>query len=712
MRKLLLIPEDIMNPIVKVARDRKEVPQNVLLEKHNRFLFLEGDGKVDSYIHPKDLPVSLLEQKVIGMEALAEYAQPVAELQVLTEDISFSSVFQMLGKEVSLVKNENGTIAGYVLREDLLVELFKQNSENTNLLKILLMSIPMGIFIVDEKSLIVDYNESALEMTRLSGEDVIHQHAGSVFNEQNIRQVFHTGDTILNQIQMMNESGVLVDYSPIVNEGEVEGLIIIVQDLPMVEQMAMELESIKNLNKDLNAILSSIYDEILVVNANGELLRSSETTIPEFWGMDLRHLVGKNIVELEEQGLFMPSVTRLVIEKKKKVSVVQETHNGKKVLAVGNPIFDEKGNIDRIIIASRDITESTKLRNELKEMQKKSAQYKQELDEIKFQEELNRKLIFRSRKMEDVMGQIHKVAKFSSTVMIQGESGVGKEVIAHAIHQLGARRTMPFLKVNCGAIPESLLESELFGYTKGAFTGADPGGKDGYFKQADKGVLFLDEIGEMPLRLQVKLLRVLQEREVTPVGSTDSFSVNVQIIAATNTNLRELVAKGEFREDLFYRLNVIPIIVPPLRERAEDIPLIAFHFLKGLNEQHGSDYHLTPDAMNLLEAYSWPGNIRELQNIIERIVVTADEEVIDASIVGLVLKMNEPMKKVKPIITNIMPLQEAFEAVEEQLITQAMDLYKTTTKAAAALGISQSSVSRKYQKIVNRREAADVTPIR
>ena len=363
-------------------------------------------------------------------------------------------------------------------------------------------------------------------------------------------------------------------------------------------------------------------------------------------------------------------------------------------------------------MASRDITEATRLRDELREMKKISAQYKQELDEMKMQEKLSRKLIYRSQKMEDIVAQIHKVAKFSSTVLIQGESGVGKEVIAHAIHQLGGRKERPFLKVNCGAIPEALLESELFGYVKGAFTGADPGGKDGYFRQADQGVLFLDEIGELPLRLQVKLLRVLQEREVAPIGSTQTFSVDVQIIAATNTNLREMVADGAFREDLFYRLNVIPIHVPPLRERHEDIPLIAFHFLKQFNEQHESNYHLTPDALNLLEAYTWPGNIRELQNIVERLVVTADDEIIDASVVGQVLKLNEPMTKVKPIITNIMPLQEAFEAVEEQLITQAMNIYKTTTRAATALGISQSSVSRKYQKIVNKRREGDNVGIR
>ncbi|MEH7373064.1 sigma 54-interacting transcriptional regulator, partial [Priestia megaterium] len=400
------------------------------------------------------------------------------------------------------------------------------------------------------------------------------------------------------------------------------------------------------------------------------------------------------------RGLFSPSVTRLVIEHKKKVSIVQETDNGKKILAVGNPIFDEKGKIERIIIASRDITETTKLKTELREIKKISDQYKQELDTFKSKNKVFEKLIYCSSKMERVVEQINKISNFSSTVLIYGESGVGKEVIAQAIHQLGSRSNQPFLKLNCGAIPENLLESELFGYTQGSFTGADKNGKVGYFKKADQGILFLDEIGEMPLSLQVKLLRVLQEQEIIPIGSTTPIPINVQIVAATNKRLEKMVEEGTFREDLFYRLNVIPIYIPPLRERSEDIPLLAFHFLQQLNKKYNKNYHLSPDALNLLEVYSWPGNIRELQNMIERLAVSADDSTIDGNFVNEFLSASHHFKKAKPTFTQIMPLHEAQSYVEEQLILLAMKRYKTTTKAAKALGISQSSVSRKYQKIL------------
>ena len=300
-----------------------------------------------------------------------------------------------------------------------------------------------------------------------------------------------------------------------------------------------------------------------------------------------------------------------------------------------------------------------------------------------------------------IINQAKKIADFSSTVLLYGESGVGKEVIAQAIHQLGRRQAKPFLKLNCGAIPENLLESELFGYSKGSFTGADKNGKEGYFKQADGGILFLDEIGEMPIHLQVKLLRVLQEQEIIPIGSTAPIKVNVQIIAATNKKLEKMVEEGTFREDLFYRLNVIPIHIPPLRERTEDISLLAFHFLQQFNEKYERNYHLTPDAINVLEFYPWPGNVRELQNIIERLVVTAEHSSIDAEFVSQFLSMGFEHKKMRPVITRVIPLQEAVDYVEEQLILMAMNQYKTTTKAAKALGISQSSVSRKYQKILN-----------
>ncbi|MED1468905.1 sigma 54-interacting transcriptional regulator [Bacillus salipaludis] len=697
------VAKEKIKPIIAVEiSENQEIVGSSIKNIKEPFLFLKKQDKLFAYAIMNTPLLEKLERQNFELAVLLEHTKSIENVCYLGEHISLPVLFQIVGEPFAIIRGEDGIPSGYILREDILAELFKQENKSVDLLKIMLTSIPMGMFVLDKEKRIINCNDAGLKMIKSTSDQVLNLPAENIFSGEHIQNVFETGKTLLNHLEITNGTGVLVDYSPILNyDHEVDGIIIVVQDLPMVEEMAMEIEHIKDLNKDLNAILSSIYDEILVVNAKGELIRYSENIIQDFWKVDLKELIGKNMFQLEDQGLFTPSVTRLVMERKKKVSVVQETKNGRRILAVGNPIFNDKNELDRIIIASRDITETTKLKSELKEMKKISEQYKKELDTFKSKDRFLKKLIYCSPKMEKIMSQVKKIADFSSTVLLNGESGVGKEVIAQAIHQLGKRAEYPFLKLNCGAIPENLLESELFGYVKGAFTGADKNGKDGYFKQADGGILFLDEIGEMPMHLQVKLLRVLQEQEVIPVGSTTPFKINVQIIAATNKKLEKMVEEGTFREDLFYRLNVIPIHIPPLRERVEDISLLAFHFLQQLNEKYERNYHLTPDAINVMEFYPWPGNVRELQNIIERLVVSADEQAIDAEFVSQFLSLGYEYKKMKPVITRVVPLQEAIDQVEEQLIILAMNQYKTTTKAAKALGISQSSVSRKYQKIVS-----------
>lgn len=308
--------------------------------------------------------------------------------------------------------------------------------------------------------------------------------------------------------------------------------------------------------------------------------------------------------------------------------------------------------------------------------------------------------ISHSETMELVKKQMEKVAKVSSTVLLIGESGVGKEVIAKEIHRLGPRSNKPFIKVNCGAIPENLLESELFGYKRGAFTGADVNGKTGYFTQANEGIIFLDEVTEMSLHLQVKLLRVIQEREVVPLGGVEPIPIDVQIIAATNKQIEALVEQGKFRDDLFYRLHVVPIHIPPLRERPRDIPFLTDYFLDKFNRKYSRDIMFTPDAVQQLKKYPWHGNIRELENYIERIVVTSENARIDASLLtAFIPSAKQTSEKPHPLVTKIMPLQEAIDSVEEQLIMLAMEEYKSVNLAAKALQVSQPTMSRKYQKL-------------
>jgi DNA-binding NtrC family response regulator len=319
--------------------------------------------------------------------------------------------------------------------------------------------------------------------------------------------------------------------------------------------------------------------------------------------------------------------------------------------------------------------------------------------------------IAHSFKMKSILGMVEKVGQVSSTVLIVGESGVGKEQVANAIYRCSRRKGKPFIKINCGAIPESLIESELFGYKKGAFTGADANGKTGYFVQADQGIILLDEVTELPLNLQVKLLRVLQEREVTPIGSSVPIPINVQIIAATNRDLSKLVKEGRFREDLYYRLNVVNIHIPPLRERKDDIPYLVKSFLETFNHLYHKEVRISDDALELIKEYPWVGNIRELKNSIERMVVIADSSIINNENIQLFLPKNTTEEHGNIKITDILPLQEALDYVEEKLIVMAMEKYKSVNTAAKILGLTQPTMSRKYKKIKEKLSQNDTSKI-
>ncbi|MBD3184720.1 response regulator [Candidatus Poribacteria bacterium] len=306
-------------------------------------------------------------------------------------------------------------------------------------------------------------------------------------------------------------------------------------------------------------------------------------------------------------------------------------------------------------------------------------------------------IVGKSESMLKVFDQIKKVAKSDSSVLIYGESGTGKELVARAIHFHSNRKDAPFVKVNCGALAEGVLESELFGHEKGSFTGATRRRK-GRFELAHRGTIFLDEIGDVPLATQVKLLRVLQERELERVGGEDTISIDVRIISATNKNLIEMVTDEEFREDLFYRLNIIPLELPPLRERKEDIPYLVEHFLRKKSSQlNKKQSHITPEAMQELSKYVWPGNVRELENVIERTVVLSENDEIGLN--DLPILLNDPSRTTLNLLHEDMPLVEALEDLERQLIARAMEKSKgVKTEAARILGLKTSALYYKLEK--------------
>lgn len=448
---------------------------------------------------------------------------------------------------------------------------------------------------------------------------------------------------------------------------------------------------------ELETVFDTSYDMFYISDGNGITQRVSPSC-ERLYGCKPEDLVGKSIYELERSGVFQPSITRLVLERKEKVQVVQSTRLGGRLMVFGTPVKDEQGNIVRVVNFCRDISEEKRLQEELEDARGLLEGYRQELRKWSQLTVQDGAFITKSKQMEQVVALAGKLAEVDSTVLILGESGVGKEVVASYIHNNSHRKEKPIIKVNCSAIPEHLLESELFGYEKGAFTGATKEGKPGLFELANEGTLVLDEIGELPLNLQVKLLRVLQEQELVRIGGTKPIKIDVRIIAATNRNLQEETRLGRFREDLYYRLNVVPINIPPLRERTDDIlPLLLF-FKDKFNRKYKKAKTLSQEALDCLQAYKWPGNVRELQNIVERLIVITDQDVIE---IGHLPEMvhTVQLSYSKVSVTEILPLKKAILLLETQLLSMAHDKYGTTTRMAEVLEVDQSTISRKLNRM-------------
>lgn len=468
-----------------------------------------------------------------------------------------------------------------------------------------------------------------------------------------------------------------------------------------------QFSDIDFMNPLSNKVLNSISDGITICDRKGKILFQNDIDI-EIVGMDLMGRYAKDVIA---EGLMSDSISMKVIESKEKVTILQTFINGKCLLVSGKPIFDEDHELQYVVAITRDMTHLKRLEQEMKKLEVQNENFKSKLQTMQNEESLKSSLIAVSPAMMQVVKRVMKVAEVDSTVLIGGESGVGKEEITKLIHTYSRRSHKQILTINCSAIPETLLESELFGYEAGAFTGAIKGGKAGLFEIASGGTVFLDEIGEMPLLLQAKLLRVLQESEVQRIGSGKPIPIDVRIIAATNRNLAEMVRQGSFREDLYYRLNIIPIEIPSLRHRREDIIPMVNHFLTLIEEKYGIHRTIESSAMKILETYDWPGNVRQLKNMVERICLLSTQAEITINTVQQELDSNpivvrntgnlaqeKYMQEHEPAPMYSGTLKEQVASFEKQMIKQALSKHPSIRQAAKSLGCDQSTLVRKIQK--------------
>lgn len=443
----------------------------------------------------------------------------------------------------------------------------------------------------------------------------------------------------------------------------------------------MDSKGISEISIDiLKEILDHSSDEIYVFDKHRRVIYVNKMC-QKHYGVNPEELIGKSNDEILAQGYWSPSIIPMIFEEKKPMLVRQTTYIGIELITNAIPILNDQGEVEIVICTARQV--------DYKEVDIPGEGAGSSPQDIQG-------LITNSPKMKELLHFAKKVAEVDTTVLIQGESGTGKGILANYIHNLSKRKEHPFVTINCAAIPEDLLESELFGYVGGAFTGANKGGKQGLIEVANKGTLFLDEIGETSPKIQAKLLHVIQDRQFIPVGSREAKRVDIRIIAATNRPLQKMVEKGQFREDLYYRLNVIDLKIPPLRERPEDLLPLTNYFLNKFNKKYGTQRILSPDVMTIIQKYSWPGNVRQLENVIERLVVISDDIITPTSLPDVIL--NSVDQKTPYLYPASLDL--AIEEVTKQLITKAYARLGSTRKVAKELAISQSRASRLIRKFV------------
>lgn len=444
-------------------------------------------------------------------------------------------------------------------------------------------------------------------------------------------------------------------------------------------------------------ICDNLPDAIYVASPDGTTIYVNDT-YTKLSGITKAEVIGENVHQINrEKKLYTNGILPTILKYQKRseiIGVMKKTNTT--VHISGFPIFNDKHELKYAVACDRDIQQLETVKDQL--IQLKSAIEKKENENsyLRTQQIQQSEVIFKSDQMYQAVSTALAVAPTDATVLITGESGTGKEVITNQIYQASKRFGKPFLKVNCAAIPDTLMESELFGYEPGAFTGASKSGKIGIFELANGGTLMLDEIGEMSVQMQTKLLRVLQNHEITKIGGHKAIPVDVRIIAATNKNLLQCIEEHTFREDLYYRLNVVPIQLVPLRERKSDIEVLFYHFFEKYTKKYNKPIEIYSDALHLLENYNWPGNIRELENVTERLVVINQNNIIDKNMVALVLGIRDTDSYAHP--EDEYNLKASTIALEKHIIEKALATFHTKRKAATALGIDHSTLVKKCQR--------------
>lgn len=570
-----------------------------------------------------------------------------------------------------------------------------------------------GVVATDVEGRIVLYNRQAVEILRKGNEISKGKDVADVLPQSGplIKTCIATGESKLGFHVHGRKLSLVANITPIYRDGSIVGSMSNFQPMEQFEDSATKLDSYIKLNKELAAIIQNSPEGITVYDGDGKI-KSINQVAALYDGVKANEVIGMHYNDMIEAGILDRSVVPMVLKVKKKVSALVEVpRTNKTVLVNGSPVFDDKGAITLVVVHFHDMTQLNNLQKQLEQSRMVADKYEEELAELSFKELVEQEVIVENETMRQVYQMAVKLTKMEvSNILVLGESGTGKGLMAKFMHQSSGRAQKPLIQINCAAIPESLLEAELFGYEKGAFTGANDRGKAGLFELAHGGTLFLDEIGEMPLQVQAKLLKYLDDYKVMRLGSVKSRVIDCVIIAATNSNLQELVAEKKFREDLYYRLSAFPIEIPPLRERPEDVFELVQFYLKKYNAQYKKKRKIGTAGIEALQRYPFRGNVRELKNIIKKVVVLSDQQKIDKLIIqSLPLsKANHEVETIPSAQKTVKrPTVKSYEKkslndevllLEEQLIKDAMQHCRNLREISVELSISEPTAWRKMKK--------------
>ncbi|MFH1058047.1 MAG: sigma 54-interacting transcriptional regulator [Pseudomonadota bacterium] len=571
-----------------------------------------------------------------------------------------------------------------------------QLAQTKALFETVLQSVPSGILAVDEGLRLTLVNRMAEEILGFAAAEVLGRLVTDVIPDSGLAAVVSEGSSQLGQHYLWGEKRLLISRRPIYQGQAIIGGVSIFQDESELETVQRQLGQIKRLHDEQNTLVENLHDGVLVADAQQVL--KVNPSFGRITGLAPAMVENKRLADLEHDRhpalAVLAGITAQVLRVQTSVTQRHMLAGGNEVFITGTPVFGQGQEVVRVVINLRDVTELKTLEEQIKRLSDFALAAPEDRGGQAMQG-----VVAESAQMQGLVQLCLRVARVDSTVLLTGESGTGKDVLARLIHRMSPRHQRPFISINCAAVPENLLESEFFGYERGAFSGADREGKPGLFEEADGGTLFLDEVGELPLSLQVKLLKVIQEQRFRRLGCVKDRALDLRIIAATNRNLEEMVQKGKFREDLYYRLYVVPITMPPLRERREDILPLAMAFLRTCNRKYGVSRTLSQDLLRALEAHAWPGNVRELQNTIERMVVTADADVLEPRHLPQAVEAQRAAVCGELWLPEGLSLREIRDLVERQVIERALAQGDNVRAIARRLGVSHSTILRKAQKL-------------